>query len=320
MTSLRALLVPFWLAFEALAVGETCPASVDVEARVRAILHLSPEQTLSESFLVERHESGLYVELRSSDTAVIGQRTLPAAGSCDELAQASAVVLAAWLTDVHPDFAGALPAPPPEQPAEPKAEEPSPEEPKPASSGASLKSAEHPPPPLPPPPPKRYLWDFALGVGADYAAGELALAGYVSAGLAPESGGLGLGLMAIPSASRERALGPGNFEWRRWPLGLGPTWRLVSPSVVVDVSAGAALAWLHFSGSVFDRTFQPNGAAWGGFLSLRASTQGRHWGALWWLEGQYYPAESKVYASGVDAQWVLPKTSLGAFVGVRFSP
>ena len=95
MTRLRGLLVPLWLAFEALAVGETCPASVDVQTRVRSILHLAPEQTLSESFLVERHESGLYVELRGNDAAVIGQRTLPLAGSCDELAQAAAVVLAA---------------------------------------------------------------------------------------------------------------------------------------------------------------------------------------------------------------------------------
>lgn len=287
---------------------------------MRSILHLSAEQTLSESFLVERHESGLYVELRGSDAAVIGQRTVSAGGSCDELAQAAAVVLAAWLTDVHPDFAGALPPPPADQPPEPKAEEPPPADEKPASSGASLQSAEHPPEPAPPKPPKSYRWDFALGVGADYSASSLALAGFVSAGLVPESGGLGLGLMAIPSAARERGLGPGNFEWRRWPLGLGPIWRLESQSVVVDLSAGPALAWLHFSGSVFDKTFQPNGAAWGGFLSVRAATQGKHWGALWWLEGQYYPAESKVFASGVEAQWVLPHTSLGAFVGVRFSP
>jgi hypothetical protein len=230
------------------------------------------------------------------------------------------VVLAAWLSDVHPDFAGALPPPAPEAPPpEEKAEPPKPEE-KPVSSGTSLKSAEHPEPPPPPKPVTHYRWDLALGVGADYSASELALAGFLAVGLLPESGGLGLSLLAIPTASRQRDLGPGNFEWRRWPLGLGPTWRLVSPSVVVDLSAGPALAWLHFSGNVFDRTFQPNGAAWGGFLSVRASTQGRHWGALWWLEGQYYPAESKVYASGVEAQWVLPHTSLGAFVGVRFTP
>ena len=96
-------------AFQSLVVGETCPAAVDVESRVRAILHLAPEQELSEHFAVERHEAGLYVELRLADATLVGQRTLPAEGNCDELAQAAAVVLSAWLSDVHPDFAGVLP-------------------------------------------------------------------------------------------------------------------------------------------------------------------------------------------------------------------
>ena len=60
---------------------------------MHVILHLRPEQALSEHFVVERHEAGLYVELRSADSTLIGERTLPAEGSCDELAQAAAVIL-----------------------------------------------------------------------------------------------------------------------------------------------------------------------------------------------------------------------------------
>lgn len=314
------MLFPLWLAFEALAVGETCPASVDVETRVRAILHLTAEQTLAESFLVERHESGLYVELRGVDANVIGQRTVPSAGSCDELAQAAAVVLAAWLTDVHPDFAGALPPPPVEEPKpeEPPAEEP-PVEKKPEPIAFAGKAAQGDEP-VNATPAARYVWDFALGLGADYSASELALAGVVGVGLLPEKSGLGLSAFAVATTSRQRALGPGTFDWRRWPLGLGPTLRLSRPAFVLDASAGPAVAWLHFSGSVFDRNFQPNGAVWGGFLNLRAATGGRHWSAFGALQGQYYPAESRVYASGVQDDWALPQLSLGAFVGARFSP
>ena len=127
------MLIPVLFALQSLAAGETCPAAEDVQAKVRTILHLAPEQQLTESFLVERHEAGLYVVLKAADASVIGERTLPLEGSCDELAQAAAVVLSAWLTDVHPDFAGALPAPvpapapepqPPPEPAKPEATPP----------------------------------------------------------------------------------------------------------------------------------------------------------------------------------------------------
>ena len=165
------MLVPVWFAFQALAIGETCPASVDVEARVRTILHLKAEQELSESFLVERHEAGLNVELRGADASTIGQRTLPTEGSCDELAQAAAVVLSAWLTDVHPDFAGALPAPEPkpgpEPPPEPKSELEPPKPPPVTETKA--------PPPKSPAPVTARAWDFALGIGADYSASHAAL-------------------------------------------------------------------------------------------------------------------------------------------------
>lgn len=317
------MLLPLWFAFEALAVGETCPASVDVEARVRTILHLTAEQTLNESFLVERHESGLYVELRGADSNVIGKRTLPGAGSCDELAQAAAVVLSTWLSDVHPDFAGALPAPveapEPEPEPEPQPEKP-PEPPQPVATRADTKAPHRPAKDARPRTAQPYVWDAALGLGADYTAGELALAGRASVGLLPSASGLGVVALAIVTTSRQQDLGPGNFDWRRWPVGLGPALRLSRSAVLVDVAAGPALAWLHFSGNVFDRNFQPDGAVWGGFLSLRAASAGRRWGLFGSLEGQFYPAESRVYASGVSESQVLPSLGLGAFVGARFSP
>ncbi|MDF3069531.1 MAG: hypothetical protein K0R38_5132 [Polyangiaceae bacterium] len=65
---------------------------------------------------MQRREAGLFVELRSADATSIGERLLPVEGSCDELAQAAAVVLSAWLSDVHPDFAPELPVPQPVAP------------------------------------------------------------------------------------------------------------------------------------------------------------------------------------------------------------
>ena len=171
-----------------LVAGESCPAAVDVEPRVRIILHLSAEQELSERIRVERREGELYVGLRSADSMLIGERVLPAEGSCDELAEAAAVVLSAWLTDVHPDFAGALPAAPPEPP---EPEPPAPERAAPEPKAAIPAPVAHEPPsPAPmlrarvPRIARRaaYGADLVMAVGVGVAGRRSSAAGLLSAG------------------------------------------------------------------------------------------------------------------------------------------
>ncbi len=310
------MLVPVLFAFQSLVVGENCPAAVDVEARVRTILHLTPEQELSEGFAVERHEAGLYVELRSADSTLIGQRTLPAEGSCDELAQAAAVVLSAWLSDVHPDFAGALPPGVAPEPEPAPAPEPAPPPPLPAPRVA----------PAPPPPrvaaPAR-AWDLALGIGGDLAGGEPALAGYVGVGYGARATGWGGALMLAPALARNESLGqgPGSVQWRRWPVGVGPSLRLAQGSVDWDFTAGPALAWLHLVASQLQRLNPPqNGALWGGFLNLRLASHARPWGVFGLLDAQLYPKRVTVHATNVSPDYVLPIWGLSLAVGARFSP
>lgn len=308
------MLVPVLFAFQSLVVGENCPAPVDVEARVRTILHLAPEQELDEGFAVERHEAGLYVELRAADSTVIGQRTLPGAGSCDELAQAAAVVLSAWLSDVHPDFAGALPAVAPPEPAP---------APKPEPEPVVAPPPRPPPPKAPPPGPARVArnaWDLALGIGSDFSGGQPTLGGYLGVGYGARAAGLGLVAIVVPTLSRREPLDPGRAEWRRWPLGVGPTWRLVTGGVAWDLSAGAALSWLHLSSTGLSRTTPKNAATWGGFLNLRVSSRARAWGVFGLLGSQLYPAKTTVYATHVGQQYALPALGLGVAVGIRFSP
>lgn len=310
MTRLPALLVPVLFAFQSLVVGENCPAPVDVEARVRTILHLTPEQELNEGFAVERHEAGLYVELRSADSTVIGQRTLPAEGNCDELAQAAAVVLSAWLSDVHPDFAGALPLAAPAEPAPPPEPEPAPAPPKPV--------AKPPPAPARSVVPAPNAWDLALGIGSDLSGGQPTLGGYFGVGYGARVRGFGVTAMIAPSLSRTEPLGPGFVEWRRWPLGVGPSFRLATAGVAWDLSAGPALAWLHLDGTSFTRTSPRDAATWGGFLNLRVAGRGQHWGVFGLLDAQLYPATS---ASVLNVgEYPLPPFGLSLAVGVRFSP
>ena len=305
------MLVPVLFAFQSLVVGEKCPAPVDVEARVRSILHLAPEQEPSESFAVERHESGLYVELRSADSTLIGQRTLPAEGNCDELAQAAAVVLSAWLSDVHPDFATALPTPTP--PIPPDSGLPPP---LPAAPPTPRPQAAPPPPRAPTPRP----WEGGLALGADVSGGTLAAAGYLLGSYAPAPQGLGLSAFMGASWFREEPLGPGVVDWWRWPLGIGPSWRVTTGGVAWDASAGPALAWLHFAASHFDRTSGQEGFQLGGFLNLRVSSRGRRAGVFGLATAQLYPGDFAAYAKGVDGRVPIPKFTAGLALGAWLSP
>jgi hypothetical protein len=310
------LLVPVLFAFQSLVAGEKCPAPVDVEARVRSILHLAPEQELSEGFAVERHESGLYVELRLADSTLIGQRTLPADGTCDELAQAAAVVLSAWLSDVHPDFAAELP------PAAPPAISPDSGLPRPLPAAPPSRQPQAAPPPPRAPTPRP--WEVGAALGVDISAsGAFAAAGYLLGSYRPAVHGLGVSAFVGASSFREETLGPGLVNWWRWPLGIGPSLRVVTGPVAWDASAGPALGWLHFSASNFDRTSAEDGFELGAFLSLRASSRGRRAGLFGMVNGHLYPGDYAAQANSVDGrQWLapVPQFSLGLALGAWLSP
>jgi hypothetical protein len=309
------LLVPLVFAFVSLVEGESCPAPIDVEARVRAILHLSAEQQLSESFTVERHEAGLYVALRSADSTLIGERTLPTNGSCDELAQAAAVVLSAWLTDVHPDFAAALPPKPePEPKPEPKPES----KPEPKPQLQPIKPA--PLPAATPPAPAPHRWQFSLGVGGDLSNAALAPALLAGASYGAQGSGFAVSARVVITLARTQPLDPGQVSWRRWPLSLGPTLRLDTPTLALALSAGPAVAWLRLRGDSFDHVSTQDGASWGGFGEAVVSGKGRPFTPFGAFTAHFYPKETEAYVMGLAQRWVLPPLSLNITVGARFAP
>jgi hypothetical protein len=308
------VLFPVAFALTNLVAGETCPAALDVDQRVRAILHLSAEQELAEGFIVERREAGLFVELRSADSTVIGQRTLPTTGSCDELAQAAAVVLSAWLSDVHPDFAGALPAPEPHE-AEPEPVPiPAPASPpvaKPRIPASSPRAATPVSLALP------HHWELSLGLGATAADGKLALAGMASLGYMPLDDGLGFSALLLADGPRREPLGAGSVAWRRWPFGLGASFRVTSSSLLGDLTVGPALAWLHLSGSDFSPNRTKQGVTWASFAQLRVASRGRA-GVFGAAVGQYYFGRSTAYTT--SAEYELPRISFCFAMGANLSP
>jgi hypothetical protein len=161
----------------------------------------------------------------------------------------------------------------------------------------------------------------ALGVDVS-ASGAFAAAGYLLGSYRPAAHGLGVSAFVGASSFREENLGPGLVNWWRWPLGIGPTLRVITGPVAWDASAGLVLGWLHFSASNFDRTSDQDGFEPGGFLSLRASSRGRRGGAFGLVNAHLYPRDYGAQANGVDGPWFapVPQFSLGLALGAWLSP
>lgn len=314
----RSLLAPLTFALTSLIEGGTCPAPGDVAARARAILHWGAEQPLTEGFIVERREAGLHVELRRSDGVIIGERLLPDGGSCDELAQAAAVTLSAWLSDVHPDFAAELPAAPapsvgapeppgparlPPEPAEPVVV---PRVPPPRVESSSLREAR----PL-------LSWELDGGVGAGLADGEWAAGGSLAAAFVPPRRGWGARVGIVVDTSRSAPLGSGSVRWRRWPLWWGPSWRFDLDGLALDVTSGPALAWLRVAGADLEGAKAQSGLTWAWTLDARLASRGG-WGWFVGASGYAYLGQSTAYASA--SEFALPRFAVSALVGARVLP
>jgi hypothetical protein len=79
---------------------------------------LRPLAVNQESALVQRQGTSLRIQVQDAQGGVLAQRALPLRGhSCPELARAAAVVIAAWMIDLHPELAP--PVAPPVRPQTP---------------------------------------------------------------------------------------------------------------------------------------------------------------------------------------------------------
>ncbi|HXK17542.1 MAG TPA: hypothetical protein VNG33_07060, partial [Polyangiaceae bacterium] len=181
-------------------------------------------------------------------------------------------------------------------------------------------SAPPPPPPLPPTQGKPGRWDVALGIGGDLTGGRFTVAVPATLGYQLGDAGFGVRAMAITTPSRQDPLGPGQVSWRRWPLGVGPSFSAGSPSLAWELNPGVALGWLHVAGKKFDHTFRHDAATWGGYLNARVSSRGPHWGAFGLANAQFYPVKADVYVTGIGDSWPVPRLTLALAVGVDFSP
>jgi hypothetical protein len=279
--------------------GDTaCPTPAEVAARVAALLPADAAAEAPDVARIEVEAGTMRVTLSRPDGATLGEREIDGSFPCADLAEAAAVVVATWESDVHPEYRAPAPPPPPAAPA--------------AVAAA--------PPPAPPAP-------AAVDLGAALA-GSLAPS---SAGAAPALGALAVGSWtpggrrfglrgAVQwTAERELELGAGAVLWRRVTAALGPQLRLTSAATrwAVDLHAAGLAAWLAAGGSGFTMDRQGNSFDPGVGLGIRALWFGPS-GLIPWLElgGAGWLRSQTAFATpGADAV-TLPRLETTLAVGV----
>jgi hypothetical protein len=319
-----------WLAagpVVAISSAATCPTAEDVAARVSTLLAARESSEPPDLARIVERDGALAVTLARPDGTLIGERTLDRGYPCADLAAAAAVIVAAWESDVHPEFRLASPT----------------AAGSPAAIAAPAAAPAEPPPPAPPPaarPPRvsapvavsgpvpvaaRSTFDLGAGV-----AGSLAPSG---GGAAPALGALATATWLPPArrvgaraalaafAERELPLGAASVRWQRVSAGLGPTLR-VAPAggrVAIDLHAEALGAWVTATGVDFSK--DRAASAFDAGLGAGARLAWRPDRVVFpWLEvaGAAWLRAPTAYATPGGASVVLPRGEVLLAVGLSF--
>ncbi len=274
--------------------AEVCPSARDIEAALATTLAVPAGAARPGVVRVLRQGHRLLVELLDGNGMLVGERALDDSDRCAELAAEVAVVVASWLSDVHPEFSPSGPEPPL------------------AAAGAAKRD-----PGPPPEPGTRASFDVAAGISWSYA-GSAAVGGSLAATWIPRRSGLGLRLSAGTETARALELGEGRQAiWRRWTATTEGDWRAGRGPLVLDVHAGLAWTLLTASGAGFPQETSFSSPASGVTAGARLSwwTTRR---VAWWLGGEtaYWLRRQLVAAAPAAPERQIPRWSVMATLGL----
>jgi hypothetical protein len=300
-----------------------CPSEARISAELEAIV--SSREGAPEPVDVARittQDGMLVVTLRGPDGGPLGERRIAAEGDCDAQARTVAVILATFLTDLHPEYLTLLPAAPPDALPEgaPAEAAPAAETAPPAPLPVPSAPAAAPPPPVraAPPVPARASrpdeWLLTAAVGVELSS-ELVPAAQVSLSFVPGARGFGARAFVLVAGSADRELGGAVASFSRYPLGVGPIVRAGRPDAWLDAGAGVAFGWLRVAGRTFASNSSADDLVVGACSSVRAGTE---WlglrpfvevGALVW------PGESVLISSSPARSTTLPRFEASLLLG-----
>jgi hypothetical protein len=229
-----------------------CPNAEAVSRRLRSLIPGTTEGGSPHHALLDVVDGGISVSLVGSDNVTIASRRLEKKGSCEELAETVAVVIATWAADVRP---GVLP------------------EHKFRMEPTTLSRAE-------PTPSAEVSVDVGAGVLAMLGAGSTVAAVMVEGILGRPETRLALRLGGVGS-SHERSLAAGRFGWRSALLYAAPTYRLsFGRTVLVELHAGISADVVTATGDGYSVDRRSSGVAPGALAGARVALRSG-WMALW---------------------------------------
>lgn len=276
-----------------------CPGAADVDRRLQPLLpraapdassNASPERHVAtiEAIAQPTGHTALHLRLRRSDASVIGDRAIPLAGDCQSMAEAVAVVIAAWETEGP----SGLSAP---------------------ENVRQVASA-----PLATPAPPNLHASVGAGAGAGLVGG-VAVVGRVEAQLGPGGSYWRLRLAMMREGSRRVDLTPGGADWQHTMVEAGLVLQGAQGAWVGSVDVGPTVGWVTLQGVGFDDNQDSQSMEYGVQGGIRAGRRLGRW-VLWaeargnaWLRGQ-----RALLTNSASAQVEIPRTDVSVGVGTSF--
>ena len=272
----------------------SCPTGHEVEQELAAMVSSVSESIRPDVARVLRWGNQLQIELVGPDAVVIAERWINDSGSCAELAELIAVMIASWESDVHPEFARPHPEP--------------------VASGGAENTAR----PSPPGPSTGAYYEVAAGASLSWS-GSPAVAAILAAGWVPRGVGPGLHLSATVESTRTMDLAQGQAAWRRWAGSAELDWRLPRGAWALDLHGGLALGWLAASGVGFSKNHSDTSFSMGGTAGARLSRWATRRVSVWLeLAASYWPRQQLVYGQPNMVPQEIPHYQGLASVGVAF--
>ncbi len=264
---MTAWLLALWLALDVQGTL-TCPTPAEVSQHLAGLL---PERGSTEApsrAHLSAGEGFVHIALVGPDGGLLAERRLDRSGPCGEMAEAVAVILAAWQAQYSPTLVpGAI------EPAAPA-----------AVASPALEVV----------PTRPWLFDAGLGVLTSMVGTQAALGAKLTGVLTPLAHGLGFSWASSASTKHSQAIADpsGQAEWIRPALALGPNLRLQGDRLALDVHGDAVLAILHVKGVGLASTASDTSAQ----LGLAAGVRG-----LWtWARGAIWVGTDLLGFPGQD--------------------
>jgi hypothetical protein len=295
-----------------LLTATDCPSRADVAAELARLapdgLASSAEDDDGPRLSAEIRWVGesLSIALRTPQGTLAAQRTLVRSGSCLDLAAASAVVIAAWQSEIRADLSPDLPSPQRRVSA-----------PKTTLTEASPSASDRTAASLPDR--ARHPWQVAIGIVASRDS-DIAPGLVIDAELGRSRSRLAGSIGIVATGAHAVALGPnpGESLWSRAALDLGARDRFWLKDSALDGHIAAAIALIRLEGAGFGANYTQTGFDLGIGAGMRWmwATQGH---ALFVaLDGWAWPSQKSVTVAGTDAKERLPLFELRAAAGVSF--